>query len=146
MEKGSDRLAVSEQTCAGEKPVPVVNVAAHERQSLGLGIRQIACCVHEALSEPDATESRSYRLPASEEVCTTRSWEEELPDRTAEHLKRLTEKREEEVAGFVKREVDPINEVVFVGEDKPADIGDQCYDQKTLPEHRWSIGEAGYEP
>jgi hypothetical protein len=50
------------------------------------------------------------------------------------------------VAGFVKREVDPIDEMVFVGEDKPADIGNERCQQKALREHMRSIGERGYEP
>jgi hypothetical protein len=36
--------------------------------------------------------------------------------------------------------------MVFVGEDEPADIGNERCDQKALSEHMRSIGELGCEP
>jgi hypothetical protein len=146
MESAADRLAVSEKTRAGKEPVPVVNVAAYEWKSLGPGVRQIACCVHETLGEPNAAERCFYGLLAPEEVDTARNWEEQLPDRTAEHVKRLTQEREEEVSGFVEGEIDAIDEVVSIGEDKPTDVRDEGCNQETLREHERRIGELGYEP
>jgi hypothetical protein len=146
MEKCADGLAMLEKTCAEKKPMPVVNVAAHERKSLSLGIGQIACSVHQALSEPDTTDRCFHGLPPAKKVHHARGWEEELPDRTPKYVKGFTQEREEEVAGFVKREIDPVDEVVLIGKDEPADIRDSGYDQKTPRQHMRSIGEPSYEP
>ena len=116
-----------EDAPAREQPVPVVDVAANERQALG--------DVHEALGEPHAHHAGLEEPSVHQEMKAARSGKEELSERPTEEMDRLAEQAEEDVAPLMEEEIHPVEKMVLVREDEPGHVEEGREEEESLREH-----------
>lgn len=114
-----DEVVVAEQAGFCEDEFPVVEavgggmaeIAAEEGQLAGPGIIDVGGDVEKVLSQPPEADSGSERIPGFEQQDEEADQrDQQLAEGAAEGGEKITERAEEDVSGFVKGEVDQVQQ------------------------------------